>query len=817
MRWVQILAVGCLLAVPRVALAAPDAGPALKRLVVSPTTIVLEGKGASQRLTVTARTTTGDEIDLAGKAKFRSTNPRVASVDEQGVVRLRGNGSTVIVVRAGGRAVPVPVQARHAERDPGVNFVNDILPLMSRKGCNNAACHAKAGGQNGFQLSVLAFDTAADYRAITRLANSRRINRLEPARSLLLLKPTLSLPHGGGQRFEVGSPDYNLFAGWIAAGAPYDGESKVRLTRVEIAPTERVLAPESTQRIAATAHYSDGSRRDVTHLAQYESNETAIAEVDEDGVIHTQKFTGEAAVMVRYMGQVNVVRITVPLPERVARTAYDKLPRHNFVDDHVYAKLSQLNLLPSGQCDDATFLRRVSLDLIGTLPTREETSAFLAAAKRDSQPARRDLVDALLERPEYADYWGMRWVNLLLVDRDPLFPKGAFAYDQWVRESFRQNKPFDQFAREIITAAGETYRDGPANFYRALASPTERGRSISQLFIGVRIDCAQCHHHPFERWGQDDFYGMTAYFARVKQKGSKEFERVVYVATSGEVRHPKTGEVVQPKALGGPTFDGAFADPRQHLADWLTKDDNPYFAPTAVNRIWGLLMGRSFVEPVDDFRVTNPASNEPLLDALAQDFIAHGYDVKRLLRTITASAAYQRSSQATTNNARDTRNYSRYYTKRLPAEVLLDAVSQVTGVPEVYRGHPYGSRAIQLWDNKLPIEFLDVFGKPSRLSVCECDRPTEGSVTQMLHLMNSIGVHTRLTSEVGAVAAMEKSGKPPRALVEELYLTTYNRPPRPKELAAAEAHFARPDTTRRQALEDLLWALMNSAEFLFNH
>ncbi len=734
-----------------------------------------------------------------------------------------------------------------------------MLPVLARAGCAAAACHAKQGGQSGFQLSVFSYDPEADHRAVVIQAGGRRLNRLDPGRSLLLLKATASLPHGGGQRFAAGTPEYRLVARWIAEGARFAAPGEASLTAVHVSPEERVLAGGGQQQLCATAHYSDGGRRDVTRLAEFHSNETRIAEVDASGLIHASRLAGETAVMVRYMGQVAVARITVPRPDRVPASAYRALQRHNFIDEHVNAKLARLDLLPSPPCDDATFLRRAYLDLIGTLPTVEETRAFLAECGgtdvwtygsvregnaererlRPSVPQRPDarsstlppvhtstrslaararLVERLLERPEYADYWGMRWVNLLLVDRDPLFPKGAFAYDRWVRDQFRANVPYDRFARSLVTAAGETYRDGPANFYRSLASPEERGKAVSQLFLGVRLDCAQCHHHPFERWGQDDFYAFAAYFARMRRKGSAEFEQVIYPAGEGEVNHPKSGKPVPPKPLGTPPeaiSEGE--DRRESLARWMTAPGNPYFARAIVNRVWGMLMGQGLVEPVDDLRVTNPASNEALLDALARDFVGHGFDLKHLLRTITASAAYQRSSAPTATNARDARNSSRYTPRRLVAEVLLDAIGQATGVPETFPGHPATTRAIQMWDNKLPVEFLEVFGRPSRLSVCECDRPAEGSVTQVLHLMNSPSLHDRLTAEEGTVARLEKSGKPPDEVVAELYLTAYSRFPTPEELTAARAAFSRPGATRRAAVEDLLWTLMNTPEFVFNH
>jgi hypothetical protein len=407
-----------------------------------------------------------------------------------------------------------------------------------------------------------------------------------------------------------------------------------------------------------------------------------------------------------------------------------------------------------------------------------------------------------------------------MVNPDLLLPRGAFIFDWWIREAFRANMPYDRFAREIVTASGESYREGPPNFYRALATPPEAGKAVSQLFLGVRLDCAQCHHHPFERWGQDDFYSFAAYFARVKSKSSypEGYHSVVYAGGEGEVKHPKTDEVMLPRPLGvaaaEPTSDD---DRREQLARWMTAPENPYFARTIVNRMWSMLLGRGIVEPVDDFRVTNPGSNDALLDAVTKDFVAHGYDLKHLLRTITASAAYQRSSRATPNNAKDTRNYSHYATRRMPAEVLLDAIGTVTGVPQTFRGHPEGTRAIRMWDSRLDVEFLEVFGRPVRQTVCECERTSDGSVTQMLHLMNSGTVQQRLTDDKGTAAILDKSGAPPEELVERLYLSFYSRLPSAEERQAALGAFSREKVTRRAAIEDLVWALLNSAEFLLNH
>lgn len=802
----------------------PAADP-VRSLSVLPASIMLDGPEAAQTVLVTGVTASGRQVDLTGSAVLKSSNPKVA-VPAGVVVRAAGSGSAAVEVRAGGKVARVSVTARNFGLKRPLNFANDVLPVLQKAGCNGSACHAKQGGKAGFQLSVLAFDPDFDFYATARQADGRRVNRLEPEKSLLLLKATSEVPHGGGQRFKRDSAEYRLLARWIAEGASQGQPGDPTVTRIEVAPEERVMAPKTRQRVLVTAVLSDGSRRDVTPMAQLKSNEEGVAETPEGAEIRTTDSSGEAAVLVRYMSQVALTRVTVPLAEQVKPSAYAGLPRHNFIDEHVYRKLQQLSLLPSELCDDATFLRRASLDLIGTLPTPAEARKFLAECQSETGgngpalKARARLVDELLARPEYGDYWAMRWSNLLLVNPDLLLPRGAYTLDRWLRDTFRANMPFDQFAREILTATGETYREGPPNFFRALRKPEEAGKSVSQLFLGIRMDCAQCHHHPFERWGQDDFYAMAAYFARVKDKGSypEGYHSSIYVGTDGEVKHPKTDQVMTPKPPGAealPIAEGE--DRREVLARWMTAPENPYFSRAIVNRVSGLMLARGIVEPVDDFRMTNPASNEPLLDALAAEFVKHGFDLKHLLRTITLSATYQRSSEATKNNARDTRNYSRYYTRRMPGEVLLDSVSQVTGLPYAFRGHPEGTRAIQMWDSRLNVEFLELFGRPNRQSVCECERSNDGSVAQALHMMNSYGIQERLTSGKGWVTQLDQSGKPEEEVIQELYLAAFSRPPRPDELQIARKLFTREKMTRKQAIEDLLWALMNSAEFILNH
>jgi uncharacterized protein DUF1549/uncharacterized protein DUF1553 len=824
--------------------------PSAQSLHVEPSAVKLLGPQAEQALLVTFIDPPGQERDATRRARYMSNNLAVARVTPEGLVRIVGNGSTEIRVAVGGREAQVPVVAREATQHRRLNFTNDILPVLSQAGCNQGTCHGKASGQHGFRLSIFAFDPQADYNAIVKDARGRRVCGSDPDRSLFLRKPAAQMPHGGGRRFAVGSPEYRLLHRWIAEGMPFRGDRDPALERVVISPAERVLGMKQEQQLLATAVFSDGSRRDVTRAAAFSSNEDEIAAVDPSGLIRTADVAGEAAVMVRYMGQIAVSRITVPrsggqafgrsgvqdlpdegragvtsssasatrtpdrpnagIPERLNARTPERL---SFIDELVLRKLARLRITPSPRCTDAEFVRRAFLDVIGTLPTPAETRAFLG----DTDPRRRaTLVDTLLERPEYADYWGMRWSDILLVNRDPLFPKGAYAFDRWVRDSFRRNRPYNELAFELLTAQGATYRDGAANFFRAAPSPRDAAIAVSQLFLGVRLECAQCHHHPSERWSQDDFYRLAAYFARMQERGASEYEAVISLGKSGEVKNPRTGQVMAPRPLLGPAPAAAEDDSRISLAAWVTAPENPFFAREAVNRVWAALLGRGLFEPIDDQRVTNPASNEPLLDALAQAFVRSGYDFKQLIRTILASETYQRSARSNPTNVNDTRNYSRAYPRRLPAEVLMDAVDQVTGVPELFNGLPPGLRATQLWDNKLDNYFLNVFGRPGRISVCSCERSSEGSLTQVLHLMNSPGVQGKLAADEGRVAQLAASPRSAEQIVGELYLATYSREPTSRERRAALAAFSRSGATRRSATEDLLWALINSPEFVFN-
>jgi hypothetical protein len=723
--------------------------------------------------------------------------------------------SAVSGLTVGGRpALADSPQATEA----AVSFELDIEPILSARGCNQGACHGKARGQNGFQLSLLAFDPDFDYAALTQHARGRRVFPAAPENSLLLLKATAAVPHGGGRRVEPGGDDYLTLRRWIEQGTPRLRDGEPRLERVAVAPDLCSLQPGEQQSLSVTAYYSDGSTRDVTPRTSYQSNEEGVVSADPTGRVHAGNLPGEAAIMARYMNLIAVCHVTIPVPGAVPPQLYAELPRHNYVDDLVWRKLEKLAVTPSPVVDDAKFLRRVHLDIIGRLPTPHEVRAFLA----DSNPEKRQrLVDSLLSRPEFADHWANKWMDLLRPNPYRVGVKAVLNYDAWIRDSFRQNKPYDQFVRELITAQGSTWRNGATTLFRDRREPDEIATLVSQLFLGLRLECAKCHHHPFEKWSQEDFYSFAAFFARVGRKGTglsppiSGGEEMVFTSTGGSVRHPLTQEVLAARPLFGELpASGADEDPREGLATWMTSADNPYFAQAAVNRVWAELMGRGIVEPVDDLRLTNPPTNGPLLDALAQDFVQQGYDLKHLLRVIATSRVYQLQSLPNDRNASDSRNYSRHYRRRLRAEVLVDAVSDITGLRDGFSAMPAGSRASEIWTHRVDSVFLDTFGRPNPNQDPPCERTMETTVTQALHLMNSPDLHAKIISDAGRVARLAER-LAPDLLVEELYLWAYARYPDAEEKALATSLFQEAGTTPRKVAEDLLWALINTPEFVF--
>jgi hypothetical protein len=706
-----------------------------------------------------------------------------------------------------------------ARADDRIDFERDVEPILTRAGCNAGACHGKARGQNGFQLSLLGFDRDFDFGALVSEARGRRIFPAAPEQSLMLRKPTGQMSHGGGKRFEVSSPYYDVLLRWIVQGTPRRQPNTPGLEHISVTPADHILSPRADLQLTVTATYADGSTRDVTGLCTFQSTESAIASVGAEGKIQAGALPGEAAVMARFMEKFAVCNILIPLQGDVPAEVYVKLPRNNFIDDLVWKKLQRLRITPSDPTGDPTFLRRAYLDVIGRLPTPEEARAYLADTAKDK---RSKLVDQLLERPEYADYWANKWADLLRPNPYHVGIKAVHTLDAWLRESFRTNKPYDQFAREIITAQGSTFRHGPAVVFRDRREPQEIMPMISQLFLGIRLECAKCHHHPFEIWGQDDFFSLAAYFARIGRKGVgisapiSGSEEIIFSGSSGVVQHPLTGKLLEPRPLFGKAADvPPDTDPRTILADWIVSDQNPYFARVMVNRLWAELMGRGLVDPVDDLRATNPPTNGPLLDALAEEFRRQKYDQKKLLRIILNSYVYGLCSSPGKRNIADTRNYSRHYRQRLRAEVLLDAISDITDVPEAFAAMPPGSRAVELWTVRSQSVFLDSFGRPDPNQDPPCERSGDSTVVQALHLMNSPNLHRKVTSDAGRCASLAMSKKTSVEIVEEIYLLCYCRLPSDEEKAICLKAFEEKGTTRRQATEDLMWALINTPEFTF--
>ena len=710
----------------------------------------------------------------------------------------------------------VDAPATSSASDRCWNFENDIIPVLSRFGCNTSGCHGKAEGQNGFKLSVFGFDPVADYEAIVQDGRGRRVFPSAPENSLLLLKATGQLPHGGGTRIDPARAEYARLKDWINMGMPFGSPDDPQIVRINVEPAEQRMAMHGVQPLQVTATWSDGRVENVTQLATYQTNSDALASVDEQGVVTASDVPGTVAVMATYLGQVDIFQALIPQPNELdaatVQLAADAASG-NFIDQLVAERLLRLNVAPSGRCDNATFLRRVYLDILGTLPTADETRAFLTDTSEDSRVR---LVDRLLLRPEFADYWTLKWADLLRVNRRTLGRKAAQAYYEWIHDSFSRNKPLDQFASELLTSEGPLTSAPAAQFYKAVPDPNDMANTVSQVFLGVRIECARCHHHPWDRWSQTDYHGMQAFFTQVAFKPVADGESLTNSGTA-QTLHPRTKEIVLAHALGEPIPAAPPAgNRREMLAKWLTSPDNPWFARNIANRTWAHFLGRGMVEPVDDFRLTNPPSNPKLLDALAYHLCQCQFDYRQFVRTIVLSQTYQRSVVPTESNAADDQNYSRFPMKRLDAEVLLDAVCQTTGVPEEFSGAPAGTRAIQLWDSHLPHHFLELFGRPVRETACECERVTEPAVAQVLHVLNSPEINDKLRHADGRIARLCRTLDNNEQLVDELYLTFFSRLPSQPERTAAVEHLAA-TADRSEATEDVAWSMLNSLEFLFNH
>lgn len=697
------------------------------------------------------------------------------------------------------------------------NFENHIIPVLTRFGCNMSGCHGKAEGQNGFRLSVFGFDPEADYQAIVQEGFGRRVFPGAPENSLLLLKATGAVPHGGGVRLNAARPEYARLKNWIAAGMPFGSPDDAQVERIQVQPSAGQLVFDQQQPLRVTAFWSDGRQEDVTALVTWQTNSESLAQVDENGVVTAGQTPGTVAVMASYIGHVDLFQGLIPQPQPLTDSELQQLQTSaqsaSAIDRLVATRLQQLNLPAAERCEDAVFHRRVFLDLIGTLPTSKESREFLS----DPRPDRREqLVDRLLQRSEFNDYWSLKWSDLLRVNRRTLGRKAARAYHEWIRSCFARNLSLDQFATQLITASGPLSENPAGWFYKASTNSHEITNTISQVFLGVRLECARCHHHPWDRWGQDDYHGFQALVTQTAFKPTPGDESLT-ATTAARTTHPRTGREIFAHALDQPMpSEQPAGDRRQLLAAWLTNPANPWFAQNLANRTWAHFLGRGLVEPVDDLRLTNPPSNPELLNTLAAQLIDSGFNFRTFVRGIVLSETYQRSTTPAAAAATDNQNYARFPLKQLDAEVLLDAVSSVTGVPEQFSGMPAGSRAIQLWDSHVNHPFLTLFGRPVRETACECERVSEPSVGQVLHVQNSPEIDARLRHATGRLAALCEAHGDDLPLIHELYLTCFGRLPDPTEEAAALRHMSTA-RDRREAVEDLTWSMLNSLEFLFNH
>ncbi|MFV0446174.1 MAG: DUF1553 domain-containing protein, partial [Planctomycetaceae bacterium] len=774
--------------------------------MILPQQVTLEGPAASQVLVVQQVEGANFRQQLTG-IEWSSADPQVATVSRDGVVTPVADGETAVLGQSQGQSFRVPVRVQGARQQQQWSFRNDVLPVLSKAGCNMGACHGALAGKGGFRLSLRGYDPPTDHANIVFQDRGRRVEFSEPARSLLIAKPTGAIPHKGGVRFETDSPSYRILSEWIAAGAPEPQTDDPRVEELEILPNVSLHRVGETQQMIVTAVFSDGSRRDVTPWVKWSSANEAVCRVDESGLV-TVIGPGEGAVVAWYSSQIAIARITVPWSDALP-DGYEFAAPKNFVDEQIDRKLALLGIPASATCTDQTFVRRVYLDTIGKLPTSDEAARFLtdtAADKRDQ------LIDALLARPEFVDYWTYKWSDVLMLNGTLLRPEALRAYYSWMRKHVEVNTPWDAVVREIMTATGDSFENGATNFYALYQSPEDMTENACQAFLGLSIGCAKCHNHPLEKWTNDQYYGMANLFARVKAKGwggearNGNGRRTVYVSTSGDLVQPRTGKPQPPTPLDGeslPIDDPG--DRRQALAKWLTSPENPYFARSISNRIWANFFSVGLVMNIDDLRASNPASNEDLLSACAAHLIENKFDLKSLMRVILQSNAYQRSSEPRPENVADTRFYSRYYPRRLMAEVLHDAVADVTRVPTEFTQiafpgsdfqktnfYPVGTRAIQLYDSAVDNYFLQSFGRNQRRIVCECERSDVPSMVQVLHLSNGKTINDKLKAPASSVSewlALRRAGMSDVALLDQLYLAGLSRFPTEAERQSLLAQF----------------------------
>jgi len=786
---------------------------ALEKIEVEPAQVKFRSSRDQAILLVTGHLAGGQLVDLTHDAQLVSGDEAVV-VSHDGVIWPSGNGAAEVRVQIGEQLATVSVLVESFEEPAPISFRTEVVPALTRQGCNSGGCHGSPSGKGGFLLSLEAYDHAMDERSLVRGAQGRRTNSIDPDQSLLLLKPTMTVEHGGGLRLHKNEYAYQVLRQWIAEGTAVDAAQGKHCVELQLLPASgRILKhPNFRQQIVALAHRDDGTVRDVTRLTKFSSSDEEVATVTAGGEVVGHR-RGQVAIMARYLDKLVSCQFT--LVRDVEGFTWPDPPANNFVDEAVYEKLRQLQYPTSELCTDNDFVRRVYLDVIGVLPTVAESSAFLANKEPDRRPR---LIDTLLERPEFARFWALKWGDLLRLQKKNVKETGVHKFYQWLVECFEQDKPFDQFARELLTAQGSTYDHPAANYYRAASNMLEATETTAQLFLGSRIQCAKCHNHPFENWTQDNYYGLNAFFNRVTHKPGTRFEEeVVFVSREGEVRQPRTGQTMKPWLPGkGAVEESESYDRRRVFVDWLTAPENPFFARVAVNRIWSEVMGQGIVEPVDDFRQSNPPANPVLLDRLADDFVANGYDQKSTIRTILNSRTYQLSSEANELNKNDKRLFSHSKMRMLSAEQLLDAICQVTQVEESFPGLPAGTLATEIPSPDFSHTFLDTFGRPARTTACACERSDDSTLAQAIQLFNGSMIHKKLADKQNRFHRLITEKKTPEVALDQLYRAALSRPPTEAELKIALKHISAKERPG-EGLEDLCWVIFNSDEFLTQH
>ncbi|OWK41717.1 Translation initiation factor 2 [Fimbriiglobus ruber] len=799
-------------AAPQAPAPAPATLPAGAKIAVYPPDINLETARDRQSFVVQATFPDGITRDVSDLAQVAFANPALVKLDKNTVYPV-ADGTTEMTVTVAGQAVKIPVKVVQAKTDRAVSFKLDVAPVFLRTGCNTGGCHGAARGKDGFRLSLFGFDPDGDHYRLTRELNGRRINLASPPDSLLLEKAAGKVPHTGGQKMKEGDEYYNTIVRWLEADAPLDPPTIPTPVSMEVFPPSAVLDGKGEkQRLVVRAKYSDGTDRDVTNLALFLSNNDNAAKIDGEGAV-TAGERGEAFVMARfYTFTIGVPFITLP---KGFQFAWPNVPEYNYVDGLVNAKLKKLRIEPSGLCDDQTFLRRVYLDIIGVLPTPDEYARFLVS----TLPNKREiLVDELLDRKEFAELWVLKWAELLQIrsDGNNVSPKAMLLYYTWLQDKIARNVPTDEWVRELLGANGGTFKNPASNYYQIERDILKVTENVAQVFMGMRVQCAQCHNHPFDRWTMDDYYGFAAFFSQIGRKaGDDPRELIVFNSGGGEVNHPIGGRQMKPKFLGGDTPDVAGKDRREVLAGWLASPNNPYFAKNLANMVWAHFLGVGIIDQVDDVRISNPASNQELLDELGKKFTGYRYDFKKLVRDICTSATYQRATQPTKSNEGDSRNFARGPIRRIRAETMLDVVSEVTATKNKFPGLPQGARAVQIADGQVSTYFLTTFGRPTRETVCSCEVRLEPTLSQSLHLMNGDTVGPKI-QQGNLIGKWLQEKKPPAYIIEQIFVRCLNRAPRPDEMqkltAAVDAN-----KDKVQALEDVFWAVLNSREFMFNH